>query len=119
MIKDRKSAEAELPVSANLTISSNQMNSVPVARAKSIRPVTYRPDVRRHMPGHRLCPAWQQPMMVKALAESLLWEFSSHPITPDLMPSDHHGHEILQVMKRATDAIWFRRGPGIANLILS
>jgi MoxR-like ATPase len=59
-------------------------------------------------------------MMVKALAELLGWEFRRIQFTPDLMPADITGTEILQSDEsgRRRDLI-FHRGPIFANLVLA
>jgi MoxR-like ATPase len=59
-------------------------------------------------------------MMVKALADLLGWDFRRIQFTPDLMPADITGTEILQSDEtgRRRDLI-FHRGPVFANLILA
>jgi len=65
-------------------------------------------------------PGLAKTMMVKALAELLGWEFRRIQFTPDLMPADITGTEILQSDEsgRRRDLI-FHRGPIFANLILA
>jgi MoxR-like ATPase len=73
--------------------------------------------------GHMLIigvPGLAKTMMVKALAELLGWEFRRIQFTPDLMPADITGTEILQSDEagRRRDLV-FHRGPVFANLILA
>jgi MoxR-like ATPase len=73
--------------------------------------------------GHMLVigvPGLAKTMMVKALAELLGWDFRRIQFTPDLMPADITGTEILQSDEsgRRRDLV-FHRGPVFANLILA
>src|SRR5262245_26708497 len=73
--------------------------------------------------GHMLIigvPGLAKTMMVKALAELLGWDFRRIQFTPDLMPADITGTEILQADEsgRRRD-LMFHRGPIFANLILA
>jgi MoxR-like ATPase len=73
--------------------------------------------------GHMLIigvPGLAKTMMVKAMAELLGWDFRRIQFTPDLMPADITGTEILQSDEsgRRRDLI-FHRGPVFANLILA
>jgi MoxR-like ATPase len=73
--------------------------------------------------GHMLVigvPGLAKTMMVKALADLLGWEFRRIQFTPDLMPADITGTEILQSDEtgRRRD-LMFHRGPIFANLILA
>jgi MoxR-like ATPase len=73
--------------------------------------------------GHMLVigvPGLAKTMMVKALADLLGWEFRRIQFTPDLMPADITGTEILQSdgSGQRRDLI-FHRGPVFANLILA
>jgi MoxR-like ATPase len=58
--------------------------------------------------------------MVKALASAFNWNFARIQFTPDLMPSDITGYELLG---RGNDGagpnMVFRRGPVFANLVLA
>ena len=65
-------------------------------------------------------PGLGKTMMVKALADLLGWEFRRIQFTPDLMPADITGTEILQSDEsgRRRDLV-FHRGPIFANLILA
>jgi MoxR-like ATPase len=73
--------------------------------------------------GHMLVigvPGLAKTMMVKTLAELLGWDFRRIQFTPDLMPADITGTEILQSDEtgRRRDLI-FHRGPVFANLVLA
>ncbi|HHY84976.1 MAG TPA: MoxR family ATPase [Verrucomicrobia bacterium] len=73
--------------------------------------------------GHMLVigvPGLAKTMMVKALADLLGWEFRRIQFTPDLMPADITGTEILQADEsgRRRELV-FHRGPIFANLILA
>jgi len=73
--------------------------------------------------GHMLVigvPGLAKTMMVKALADLLGWNFRRIQFTPDLMPADITGTEILQADEtgRRRD-LMFHRGPVFANLILA
>ena len=65
-------------------------------------------------------PGLAKTLMVKALAAAFHWKFSRIQFTPDLMPSDITGYELLG---RDTDngapRLTFRRGPVFANLVLA
>ncbi len=73
--------------------------------------------------GHMLVigvPGLAKTMMVKALAQSLGWDFRRIQFTPDLMPTDITGTEILQGDEggRRRELV-FNKGPVFANLILA
>jgi MoxR-like ATPase len=73
--------------------------------------------------GHMLVigvPGLAKTMMVKTLADLLGWDFRRIQFTPDLMPADITGTEILQADEtgRRRDLI-FHRGPVFANLVLA
>jgi MoxR-like ATPase len=65
-------------------------------------------------------PGLAKTLMVKALAAAFDWSFSRIQFTPDLMPSDITGYELLG---RSGDgggpSMVFRRGPVFANLVLA
>jgi MoxR-like ATPase len=65
-------------------------------------------------------PGLAKTLMVSTLARSLRLEFSRIQFTPDLMPSDITGTEVIQEDK-ATGARQFKflRGPVFANIILA
>jgi len=73
--------------------------------------------------GHTLMigvPGLAKTMMVKALADLLGWEFRRIQFTPDLMPADITGTEILQADESGQRrALVFHRGPVFANLLLA
>jgi MoxR-like ATPase len=73
--------------------------------------------------GHMLMegvPGLAKTLMVKTLAETLGWHFSRVQFTPDLMPSDITGTEILQADEVGTRRdLVFHKGPIFANLILA
>ena len=73
--------------------------------------------------GHMLVigvPGLAKTMMVKVLAELLGWDFRRIQFTPDLMPSDITGTEILQADDSGQRrSLVFHRGPVFANLILA
>src|SRR5690606_26165912 len=73
--------------------------------------------------GHMLMvgvPGLAKTLMVRALAETLGWKFHRIQFTPDLMPADITGTEILQADEsgRRRELV-FHRGPIFANLILA
>ena len=73
--------------------------------------------------GHMLLigvPGLAKTMMAKMLARILGWEFRRIQFTPDLMPADITGTEILQSDESgARRELVFRKGPVFANLILA
>ena len=73
--------------------------------------------------GHTLMigvPGLAKTMMVKVLADSLGWDFRRIQFTPDLMPADITGTEILQADESGQRrALVFHRGPVFANLLLA
>ncbi len=73
--------------------------------------------------GHMLMvgvPGLAKTLMVKALSETLGWQFHRIQFTPDLMPADITGTEILQSDETGTRRdLVFHRGPIFANLILA
>lgn len=65
-------------------------------------------------------PGLAKTLMVKALARALNLKFARIQFTPDLMPSDITGYELLSRNADTGDmALQFRRGPVFANLILA
>jgi MoxR-like ATPase len=65
-------------------------------------------------------PGLAKTLMVKALASAFHWKFSRIQFTPDLMPSDITGYELLGRDGQATSpAMVFRPGPVFANLVLA
>jgi MoxR-like ATPase len=73
--------------------------------------------------GHTLLigvPGLAKTMMVKALADLLDWDFRRIQFTPDLMPADITGTEILQSDEAGTRReLVFHKGPVFANLVLA
>lgn len=67
-------------------------------------------------------PGLAKTLMVKALASTFNWRFGRIQFTPDLMPSDITGYELLQTDARGgaqPQTMAFRRGPVFANLVLA
>ncbi len=65
-------------------------------------------------------PGLAKTLMVKALASAFRWKFSRIQFTPDLMPSDITGYELLG--REGLDdspKMVFRPGPVFANLVLA
>jgi MoxR-like ATPase len=73
--------------------------------------------------GHMLIigvPGLAKTLMVKALSEALDWKFRRIQFTPDLMPADITGTEILQSNESdLSRKLVFHKGPVFANLILA
>jgi MoxR-like ATPase len=65
-------------------------------------------------------PGLAKTLLVRTLAQSLGWKFSRVQFTPDLMPSDITGTEVLFTDSQSGDrALRFVPGPIFANLILA
>ena len=65
-------------------------------------------------------PGLAKTLMVKALAATFDWRFARIQFTPDLMPSDITGYELLDRSAEAgANSMIFRRGPVFANLVLA
>src|SRR4051794_32326445 len=65
-------------------------------------------------------PGLAKTLMVKALASVFDWKFSRVQFTPDLMPSDITGYELLgRDAQAAVPSMVFRPGPVFANLVLA
>ncbi|MCE5268374.1 MAG: AAA family ATPase [Planctomycetaceae bacterium] len=66
-------------------------------------------------------PGLAKTLMVKALAAAFRWKYSRIQFTPDLMPADVTGYELLG--RSGSDgqgpAMVFRHGPVFANLVLA
>lgn len=73
--------------------------------------------------GHALIvgvPGLAKTLLVRTLAQSLGWDFKRIQFTPDLMPSDITGTEILQTAPDTGERVMhFVKGPIFANLILA
>src|SRR5687768_775113 len=64
-------------------------------------------------------PGLAKTLMVKALANGFSWKFSRVQFTPDLMPSDITGYELLGKDEGGGVRMTFRPGPVFANLVLA
>jgi MoxR-like ATPase len=65
-------------------------------------------------------PGLAKTLLVKTLAQSLDWEFKRIQFTPDLMPSDIIGTEILDAdPESGRRSLRFVRGPIFANVVLA
>jgi MoxR-like ATPase len=65
-------------------------------------------------------PGLAKTLMVKALASAFRWKFARVQFTPDLMPSDITGYELLGRDGQAgAPTMVFRPGPVFANLVLA
>ncbi len=65
-------------------------------------------------------PGLAKTLMVKSLASAFHWKFSRIQFTPDLMPSDITGYELLGRNEQTNEmSMKFRRGPIFANLVLA
>jgi MoxR-like ATPase len=65
-------------------------------------------------------PGLAKTLMVKALAAAFRWKFARIQFTPDLMPSDITGYELLaREGSNGAPGLTFRRGPVFANLVLA
>jgi len=65
-------------------------------------------------------PGLAKTLMVKALASAFRWKFNRIQFTPDLMPSDITGYELLgRDESGGAPRMTFRPGPVFANLVLA
>jgi MoxR-like ATPase len=65
-------------------------------------------------------PGLAKTLMVKALAAAFDWKFNRIQFTPDLMPSDITGYELLgRDGQNGAPSMVFRPGPVFANLVLA
>lgn len=65
-------------------------------------------------------PGLAKTLMVKALAMAFDWKYARIQFTPDLMPSDITGYELLSRNAESSDTrMVFRPGPVFANLLLA
>src|SRR5438874_1947128 len=65
-------------------------------------------------------PGLAKTLMVKALASAFDWKFCRIQFTPDLMPSDITGYELLgRDSQGGAPTMVFRPGPVFANLVLA
>jgi MoxR-like ATPase len=65
-------------------------------------------------------PGLAKTLMVKSLAAAFKWKFARIQFTPDLMPADITGYELLARGDGGdVPRVTFRRGPVFANLVLA
>src|SRR5207237_5736078 len=65
-------------------------------------------------------PGLAKTLMVKALASGFSWKFSRVQFTPDLMPADITGYELLgRAEQTGAPRMTFRPGPVFANPVLA
>ena len=64
-------------------------------------------------------PGLAKTLMVRALAAAFQWKFSRVQFTPDLMPADITGYELLGRDGGDGPTMAFRPGPVFANLVLA
>ncbi|MGI9456647.1 MAG: AAA family ATPase [Aeoliella sp.] len=64
-------------------------------------------------------PGLAKTLMVKALASAFNWKFGRVQFTPDLMPADITGYELLGKGADGSPEMVFRPGPVFANLVLA
>ena len=65
-------------------------------------------------------PGLAKTLIVKALASAFRWKFARIQFTPDLMPADITGYELLARDEvQGTPRMTFRPGPVFANLVLA
>jgi MoxR-like ATPase len=65
-------------------------------------------------------PGLAKTLIVKALASSFHWKFARVQFTPDLMPADITGYELLgRDENNGAPRMTFRQGPVFANLVLA
>src|SRR5438876_11551139 len=64
-------------------------------------------------------PGLAKTLMVKALSSAFHWKFARVQFTPDLMPADITGYELLGHDESGSPKMAFRPGPVFANLILA
>jgi MoxR-like ATPase len=65
-------------------------------------------------------PGLAKTLLVKTLAHSLCWEFKRIQFTPDMMPADIIGMELLQEDPDTHQRAWqFMPGPLFANIVLA
>ncbi len=73
--------------------------------------------------GHALLigvPGLAKTLLVRTLADTLGWDFKRIQFTPDMMPSDITGTEILQIDPETSERrLEFVKGPVFSNLILA
>ncbi len=86
-------------------------------------PIIYQLLTAMFAQGHALIigvPGLAKTLLVKTLAQTLGWDFKRIQFTPDLMPSDITGTEILHTDPISGERMFrFVKGPIFANLILA
>jgi MoxR-like ATPase len=64
-------------------------------------------------------PGLAKTLMVKAMSAAFSWKFARVQFTPDLMPADITGYELLARDESGAPKMAFRPGPVFANLVLA
>ncbi len=64
-------------------------------------------------------PGLGKTMLIRALGQALALDFSRVQFTPDLMPADITGTEIMEEREDGRRGFRFQRGPVFANLVLA
>ena len=64
-------------------------------------------------------PGIGKTMLVRTLGEAVSLQFSRIQFTPDMMPADIRGTEILMATEDGSQEVQFRQGPLVANLVLA
>jgi len=64
-------------------------------------------------------PGLAKTLMIKTLSQVLSIDYNRIQFTPDLMPSDILGTEILQVDDQGNRAFRFEKGPVFTNILLA
>ena len=112
--------EQELKVlNAKLVDLKNEMSKVIVGQAETVEHLL----ITFLAGGHALLegvPGLAKTLMIKTLAQTIHLQFSRIQFTPDLMPSDIIGTEILEEDHSTGKKFFeFKRGPIFANIILA
>jgi MoxR-like ATPase len=103
-------------------------STVDAIRAEVNKIIVGQDDVVRHVligilsGGHVLLegvPGLGKTMLIRTLGRALALDFSRIQFTPDLMPADITGTEIMEDSEDGRRAFRFQRGPVFANLILA
>ncbi len=101
---------------------------VDAIRAEVNKIIVGQDDVVRHVlvgilsSGHVLLegvPGLGKTMLIRTLGQALALDFSRIQFTPDLMPADITGTEIMEDSEDGRRAFRFQRGPVFANLVLA
>jgi MoxR-like ATPase len=103
-------------------------STVDAIRAEVNKIIVGQDDVIRHVligilsSGHVLLegvPGLGKTMLIRTLGRALALDFSRIQFTPDLMPADITGTEIMEDSEGGRRAFRFQRGPVFANLVLA